>query len=118
MKSNDVIDALLALGQETRLAAYRLLVAHEPDGLPSGVIAEKLNANPSTVSRHLAQLERARLLRSRRDQRQIVYAIDHEGTGELLWFLTEDCCTARPIPPGKATTSTRPRRRTKNLATS
>lgn len=97
MESKNAIQALLALGQETRLAAYRLLVEHEPDGLASGVIAQKLGMNASTMSRHLAQLERALLLRSWREQRQIMYAIDHEGTGRLLHFLTEDCCKAQQM---------------------
>lgn len=99
MKSENAIDALLALGQETRLAAYRLLVEHEPHGLPSGEIAAKLGANASTMSRHLAQLERAKLLRSWREQRQIMYAINHDGTEQLLRFLTEDCCKVHHQPP-------------------
>ncbi len=94
MESKNAIEALSALAQETRLAAYRLLVEQEPHGLASGVIAQKLGVNPSTMSRHLAPLERASLLRSWREQRQIMYAIDHEGTGQLLHFLTEDFCKA------------------------
>ncbi len=97
MESKNVVEALLALAQETRLAAYRLLVEHEPHGLASGAIARKLGVNASTMSRHLAQLERASLLRSWREQRQIMYAIDHEGTGQLLRFLTEDCCKAHQV---------------------
>ena len=64
MESKNAIEALLALGQETRLAAYRLLVEQEPHGLASGSIARKLGVNESTMSRHLPQLERAVLLRS------------------------------------------------------
>ena len=94
MEPKNAIEALSALAQETRLAAYRLLVEHEPLGLASGAIAQNLGVNASTMSRHLAQLERASLLRSWREQRQIMYAIDHEGTGQLLDFLTEDCCKA------------------------
>jgi DNA-binding transcriptional ArsR family regulator len=115
MQSLEAIESLLALGQEARLAAYRLLVKHEPHGLPAGAIADRLGANPSTMSRHLAQLERARLLRSWREGRQIFYAIDHDGTGALLRFLTEDCCTAKP---DAAPDPNPPRRRNKNLAIS
>jgi DNA-binding transcriptional ArsR family regulator len=114
MQSINAIEALLALGQEARLAAYRLLVTHEPHGLPAGAIAEELGANPSTMSRHLAQLERARLLRSWREGRRIIYAVDHDGTGALLRFLTEDCCTANPPAAPKPN---RPQRRTQNLVT-
>lgn len=92
MKSTQAIDALVALGQETRLAAYRLLVEVGPRGLPSGGIATRLGINPSTMSHHLAQLERASLLRSSREERHILYAVDWDGTNQLLGFLTEDCC--------------------------
>ncbi|URD49031.1 helix-turn-helix transcriptional regulator [Chroococcidiopsis sp. CCNUC1] len=94
MQSEIVIEALLALAQETRLAAYRLLVRAGSQGLPAGEIASALSVNPSTMSRHLAQLERAKLLHSWRIQRQVFYAIDWDGTGQLLKFLTEDCCRA------------------------
>ncbi len=110
MKSENAIEALLALGQETRLAAYRLLVEHEPHGLPSGEIAAQLGANASTVSRHLAQLERANLLRSWREQRQIMYAINHDGTEQLLRFLTEDCCRVHH-GPHRSASRTAPRRK-------
>jgi ArsR family transcriptional regulator, arsenate/arsenite/antimonite-responsive transcriptional repressor len=96
MEMNDAIDALSALAQETRLALYRLLVRTGPKGLPAGEIASQLDANPSTVSRHLAQMERAGLVCSWRVQRQVFYAIDWKGTEALLAFLTEDCCKADP----------------------
>ncbi|MGF1518573.1 MAG: ArsR/SmtB family transcription factor, partial [Nodosilinea sp.] len=70
MQLDFFLEAFLALAQETRLAAYRLLVKAGPAGLPAGEIAESLSVNSSTLSRHLAQLERANLLRSWRVQRQ------------------------------------------------
>ncbi len=96
MQSDFFLEAFLALAQETRLAAYRLLVKAGPSGLSAGSIAETLNVNPSTLSRHLAQLEQASLLRSWRVQRQVFYAIDWRGTNQLLRFLLEDCCRADP----------------------
>ncbi|MCU0548414.1 MAG: metalloregulator ArsR/SmtB family transcription factor [Leptolyngbya sp. Prado105] len=96
MEIKDAIDALSALAQETRLELYRLLVRTGPNGLPAGEIASRLEANPSTLSRHLAQLEQAALVRSWRVQRQVFYAIDWQGTEALLAFLTEDCCKADP----------------------
>lgn len=105
MHATETIEALLALGQQTRLAAYRLLVEQGPPGLSVSEIARRLNVNISTLSRHLAQLERAALLRSWREERQIIYAVDDDGTQALLRFLTEDCCKANPRsctdgPPG------------------
>ena len=96
MQSTNAIEAFVALGQETRLSAYRLLVEVGPRGLPSGDIATRLGINPSTMSHHLAQLQRAGLLRSSRENRHILYAVDWDGTDRLLEFLTEDCCKLQP----------------------
>jgi DNA-binding transcriptional ArsR family regulator len=96
MEIKNAINALSALAQETRLALYRLLIRTGSNGLPAGEIAVQLDANPSTLSRHLAQLEQAGLVRSWRVQRQVFYAIDWQGTEALLAFLAEDCCKADP----------------------
>jgi ArsR family transcriptional regulator, arsenate/arsenite/antimonite-responsive transcriptional repressor len=96
MESKEAIGALLALGQETRLAAFQLLMEQGPPGLSVGEIAGCLEVNFSTLSRHLAQLERASLLRSWRKERQVFYAVDHAGARAIIQFLTEDCCKADP----------------------
>ncbi len=96
MEEKDAIDALGALAQETRLAVFRLLVREGPNGLAAGALAERLGVAPSTLSFHLAQMERAKLLRSWRQSRQVLYAADYEGTRRLIAFLTEDCCQGRP----------------------
>ncbi|TMH74866.1 MAG: transcriptional regulator, partial [Betaproteobacteria bacterium] len=43
-----IVDALAALAQETRLKAYRLLVEAGPEGLPAGRIGEELELPPAT----------------------------------------------------------------------
>ena len=42
MEKTDVISALAALAQETRLDVFRLLVRAGPEGLPAGQIGERL----------------------------------------------------------------------------
>ena len=96
MDERIAIDALAALAQEHRLRAFRLLVREGPGGLPAGQIAARLGVPASTMSSHLAQLERAGLLRSRRDQRRILYSVALDGIRDLLGFLIEDCCGGRP----------------------
>jgi DNA-binding transcriptional ArsR family regulator len=96
MDQRTAIMALAGLAQEHRLRVFRLLVREGPGGLPAGQIAERLGVPASTMSSHLAQLERAGLLRSRRDQRRIIYAVDLEGFRRLLAFLIEDCCQGHP----------------------
>ncbi|GIL37815.1 ArsR/SmtB family transcription factor [Roseiterribacter gracilis] len=96
METADAVTALGALAQETRLDVFRTLVKAGPSGLAAGEIAAHLGVAPSTLSFHLAHLERAGLLRSTRQQRSIVYAADFDGTRALLTFLTEDCCNGHP----------------------
>ena len=96
METKIAVQALSALAQETRLAVFRLLVIAGPDGLNAGDIAQRLGVGASTMSHHLAHLERAGLVRSQRVQRQIFYATDYAGTRRLLAFLMEDCCQGMP----------------------
>jgi DNA-binding transcriptional ArsR family regulator len=96
MESQTAIEAMNALAQEHRLAVYRLLVKEGPSGLSAGVIAARLEISPSSLSFHIAQLERAGLVSSRRDSRNIRYAVDFKGMRDLLDFLTEDCCNGDP----------------------
>jgi DNA-binding transcriptional ArsR family regulator len=96
MDERNAIEALAGLAQEHRLRVFRLLLREGPGGLPAGQIADRLGVPASTMSSHLAQLERAGLLRSRRDQRRILYAVDLDGVRRLLAFLIEDCCQGHP----------------------
>lgn len=96
IESKAAVAALGALAQETRLEVFRLLVKAGPNGLTAGEIAEALHVPASTMSHHLATIERAGLAVSRRASRSIYYAADYEGTRKLLAFLMEDCCQGRP----------------------
>jgi len=88
----DAIVALGALAQETRLDLFRLLVSVGPQGLPAGVIAERLGVLPSSLSFHLQQLVRAGLITQRRLSRQLIYAAEYGTMNDLLAYLTENCC--------------------------
>jgi protein-tyrosine-phosphatase/DNA-binding transcriptional ArsR family regulator len=96
MEEKNAILALTALAQEHRLKVFRLLIQRAPHGLPAGHIAAYLGIPASTMSSHLALLERSGLLRSWREQRRIFYAADTDGIRRLLTFLTDACCGGRP----------------------
>ncbi|APT57317.1 Transcriptional regulator, ArsR family [Roseomonas mucosa] len=95
MESYDALACLGALSQSTRLETFRLLVRHEPDGLPAGEVARQLDVPQNTMSTHLAVLTRAGLLRSERLSRSIVYRADLERLREMMLFLVRDCCGGR-----------------------
>jgi ArsR family transcriptional regulator len=92
MDQKAAIAALGALAQETRLELFRLLVTCGPEGLPAGVIAERLGVPPSSLSFHLQQLVHAGLITQRRLSRQLIYSAEYGAMNALLAYLTENCC--------------------------
>lgn len=102
MKMEATIGALSALANEHRLAVYRLLVQAGPEGLAAGVIADKLGLPASSLSFHLAHLNRAGLVSQRRESRSLIYAADYSQMNALVGFLTENCCGGASCAPAPA----------------
>lgn len=96
MKQKTAVNAFAALGHGTRLSIYRILVGAGPRGLPASEIAAILRIAPSNLTFHVAHLERARLVQSRRDGRWIIYSADFGAMGDLVDFLTQKCCGGHP----------------------
>lgn len=99
METIQAIDALAALAQRSRLATFRLLVEAGPEGLAAGVIGDKLELPPATLSFHLAHLVRAGLVRSRQDGRFVIYTADFDNMNALVAYLTENCCSGAGCEP-------------------
>ncbi len=95
MEKEQAILALAALAQPTRLDAFRLLAEHEPDGLPAGEVARRLEVPHNTMSTHLAVLARAGLIAPERQSRVINYRARLDGFRELTAYLINDCCGGR-----------------------
>lgn len=96
MESSQAILAFAALAQPTRLDVFRLLMEHEPAGLPAGEIARHLAVPHNTMSTHLGILSRAGLIDAQRQSRSIVYRAKLEAVSDLTGFLIKDCCGGRP----------------------
>ena len=96
MKPKQALSAFGALSQETRLEIFRQLVRLAPDSIPAGDLAHDLEVPPSTLSSHLAILQRAGLVKSERQGRTILYSADLEGARDLVEFLVKDCCRGQP----------------------
>lgn len=92
MDAGQIITALSALAHDTRLRVFRMLVERGPDGLPAGVIAQRLEMPPSSLTFHLQQLTHAGLIAQRRLSRQLIYAADFAVMNGLVGYLTENCC--------------------------
>jgi len=96
METTDVIDALSALAQATRLDTFRLLVTREPEGVPAGELARLIGVPQNTMSTHLAILARAGLVSGERQSRSIIYRADLDRFREITLFLLKDCCGGKP----------------------
>ena len=99
MKTIQVIKALAALAQESRLAVYRLLVARGPQGLSAGAIGDKLGIVPATLSFHLKELANAGLVAARQQGRFVIYSANFQSMNDLLGFLSDNCCGGNPCTP-------------------
>jgi DNA-binding transcriptional ArsR family regulator len=92
MKPAQVVKALSALAQPTRLAIYRLLVVRGPEGVAAGEVATKLKVAPATLSFHFKALSHAGLIESRQDGRFIYYTANFATMNGMVAYLTENCC--------------------------
>lgn len=104
MDTKDVLAALAAIAQESRLAIFRLLVQLGPDGMAASKIAEQLAIAPSSLSFHLKELVHAKLITARSEGRFIIYSANVAAMNGLIGYLTENCCGGIPCGPGSCGT--------------
>jgi ArsR family transcriptional regulator len=108
MNTPQAIDAFSALAHETRLTVFRLLIKEGELGVSAGIIAQRLEVQPSTLTAHLHILRRSGLIKSERQKQKILYSANIQGTRELIRFLTQECCQGQPeicaelFEPGQA----------------
>ena len=82
---------LSALGNESRLRIYKLLVRTEFDGLNVGDIQERPKIPASTLSHHIATLRHSGLVIQRREGRGILFSEGCETMAKLITYLSEEC---------------------------
>ncbi len=92
METKNVVRALGALAQESRLAIFRLLVQAGADGLAVGAIAQALGLANATLSFHLKELTNAGLTTANPSGRSIIYTANFDSVAQVLAYITENCC--------------------------
>ena len=102
MKNTDAISAFLALGQESRLNIFRLIVQRGDIGLTPTQIIEKLGIPNATLSFHLKELVQANLLLVERQSRNLIYRPNANLVNSLSDFLLESCCGGQSCISEKA----------------
>jgi DNA-binding transcriptional ArsR family regulator len=117
METQDAVAALAALAQESRLTVFRLLIHAGPAGMAAGKISDVTGIPPSSLSFHLKELAYAGMVTSRQEGRFVIYAASFSTAGDLVAFLTENCCGGNPCMSvqdplcATATTTTKRNRR-------
>jgi DNA-binding transcriptional ArsR family regulator len=99
METLNAAELLAALGHESRLAIFRLLVEAGPKGVNASAISEQLGLAPATLSFHLSHLSRVGLIEGERESRFIHYSANFATMDELIAFLTRNCCEGNACLP-------------------
>jgi DNA-binding transcriptional ArsR family regulator len=89
MKINNIVKSFIALGHDTRLTIYNLLVTKGEKGIPAGEVATELDIPGATLSFHLTSLAEAKLIGSRREGRTIYYFVKYKRVKKLIKYLKD-----------------------------
>ena len=103
MKNTDAVQSLLALGQESRLNIFRLIVQRGSEGVTPSDIKESLGIPAATLSFHLKELYQANLILVERQSRNLIYRPHAEQVESLMEFLLFNCCGGQSCAPDKST---------------
>jgi DNA-binding transcriptional ArsR family regulator len=102
MKNSEAVRAFLALGQESRLNVFRLIVQRGDIGLTPSQIIEKLGIPNATLSFHLKELYQSKLITVERQSRNLIYRPNAELVQNLSEFLLDNCCGGKSCLPVKS----------------
>lgn len=86
----DHVQAFKALAHLSRLSVFFFLVRKGGE-VPAGEIQEALEIPGPTLSHHLDLLRRSGLVKSRKEERFVLYSVRREIVSELVRLLTA-CC--------------------------
>jgi ArsR family transcriptional regulator, arsenate/arsenite/antimonite-responsive transcriptional repressor len=111
MEEKDVVKALAAMAQVSRLRVFRTLIVAGPSGLTPGALSDELGLAATTLSFHLKELTHAGLVSQQRDGRNLIYRAVFEQMSAVLGYLTAHCCQGQACDaaPAKAVASRRSR---------
>lgn len=105
MNETQIIAALSALAQESRLGIFRTLVQCGPEGMAASKIGDHLSIPPSSLSFHLKELTHAGLISSRNESRFVIYSANFQTMNGVISFLTENCCGGNVCTSGSKCTT-------------
>lgn len=102
MKNKEAVSAFVALGQESRLNVFRLIVQRGDVGLTPTQIIEKLGIPNATLSFHLKELYQSNLITVERQSRNLIYRPNAKLVQNLSEFLLDNCCGGKSCTTDKS----------------
>lgn len=103
MEPNDVVKAMAALAQASRLEIFRALVVAGTEGMTPSALSDALGVASNTLSFHLKELTNAGLVGQERAGRNLIYRAKFDRMNALMGYLTENCCQGQAcLPPNAA----------------
>lgn len=92
MEHQEAARVLGELGNETRLAIFRLLVKSGSDGAPVGDIQRQIGIPASTLSHHISRLVGVGLIVQERESRILHCRPQFDRLRDVTAFLLDECC--------------------------
>jgi DNA-binding transcriptional ArsR family regulator len=84
------------LASEARLAIFRLLIKHTPNGLVAGEIAHLTGIPKTNLSFHLKNLVHSGLADMERQGRNTRYRANIQLMLNIITYLASECCSEHP----------------------
>ena len=95
-------DALAALGNRTRLRAFKLLVRAGREGTNIGTLQKHLGIPATTLAHHLAALTQAGLVEQERRGREVICTANYKAVNDVLAYVKAECCAGLESTDDKA----------------
>ena len=92
IQEQNAADALAALGNRTRLRAFKLLVRAGREGTNIGTLQKHLGIPATTLAHHLATLTRAGLVEQERRGREVICTANYRGVNDVIAYVKAECC--------------------------
>ncbi|NQV47759.1 MAG: helix-turn-helix transcriptional regulator [Rhodospirillaceae bacterium] len=92
MKNDQIAGRLEALGNQTRLEIFRLLIRAGDGGANVGTLQRALSVPGSTLTHHITRLVAAGLVSQQRQSREIICRAEYRSMDEIIAYLTAECC--------------------------
>ncbi len=96
MTLEQIAKRMAALGNETRLSVYRLLVRAGDKGLPVTSVQQRLGVPASTLSHHLHKLIEVDLVAQERRGTSLICRADYSVMQQTFDFFANECCIDDP----------------------